>query len=72
MHVYEGDDALLTCVIRGAADNTVMWKMAIGDRHSQRVLTANDERVTGDRRFRILHDDGKSAGKGPVRELENV
>ncbi|XP_065215789.1 Ig-like and fibronectin type-III domain-containing protein 1 isoform X2 [Planococcus citri] len=58
VHVYEGDDALLTCVIRGAADNTVMWKMEDRDRHSKRVLTAGDTRVTGDRRFHILHDEG--------------
>lgn len=56
--MYEGDDALLTCVIRGAADNTVMWKMEDRDRHSKRVLTAGDTRVTGDRRFHILHDEG--------------
>lgn len=59
VHTNEGEDALLTCVIRGAGDNTVMWKLEDRDRHSKRVLTAGSTRVTADRRFQILHDDGE-------------
>ncbi|XKL66935.1 hypothetical protein PGB90_010355 [Kerria lacca] len=57
-HVNEGEDAFLTCVIRGAGDNTVMWKFDDKDRHSRRVLTAGETRVTADPRFRIFHDKG--------------
>ncbi|XP_049803084.1 Ig-like and fibronectin type-III domain-containing protein 1 isoform X1 [Schistocerca nitens] len=56
VHVYEGDDALITCVVRDVGDNTVMWKKEDRERHSRRVLTAGDARVTGDRRFDVLHD----------------
>lgn len=60
VHVYEGDDALITCVVRDVGDNTVMWKKEDGDRHSRRVLTAGENRVTADKRFDVLHDAGES------------
>lgn len=59
MHVYEGDDALITCVVQNIGDNTVMWKKEDRERHSRRVLTAGDSRVTADKRFSVLHEDGK-------------
>lgn len=57
--VYEGDDALITCVVRDIGDNTVMWKKEDRERHSRRVLTAGESRVTADKRFRVLHDSGE-------------
>ncbi|XP_069682864.1 Ig-like and fibronectin type-III domain-containing protein 1 isoform X1 [Periplaneta americana] len=56
VHVYEGDDALITCVVRDVGDNTVMWKKEDRERHSRRVLTAGENRVTADKRFDVLHD----------------
>lgn len=56
VHVYEGDDALITCVVRDIGDNTVMWKKEDRERHSRRVLTAGETRVTADKRFTVLHD----------------
>ncbi|XP_069682867.1 Ig-like and fibronectin type-III domain-containing protein 1 isoform X2 [Periplaneta americana] len=58
VHVYEGDDALITCVVRDVGDNTVMWKKEDRERHSRRVLTAGENRVTADKRFDVLHDAG--------------
>ncbi|KAK6628150.1 hypothetical protein RUM43_001962 [Polyplax serrata] len=57
-HVYEGDDALITCVVSNVGENTVTWKKEDRERHSRRVLTAGDNRVTGDKRFSVLHDNG--------------
>lgn len=59
VHVYEGDDALITCVVKDIGDNTVMWKKEDRERHSRRVLTAGDTRVTADKRYGVLHDEGK-------------
>ncbi|CAH0563601.1 unnamed protein product [Brassicogethes aeneus] len=56
IHVYEGDDALITCVVRDIGKNTVMWKKEDRERHSMRVLTAGETRVTADKRFGVLHD----------------
>lgn len=51
----EGKEALLTCVIMGPhANDTVLWRKEHGG-----VLTAGNNRVTSDRRFNILHDDGE-------------
>lgn len=58
-HVYEGDDALITCVVSNVGDNTVTWKKEDREKHSRRVLTAGENRVTGDKRFSVLHDSGK-------------
>jgi hypothetical protein len=60
VHVYEGDDALITCVVRDVGDNTIMWKKEDRERHSLRVLTAGENRVTADKRFDVLHDAGES------------
>lgn len=62
--VYEGDDALITCVVSNVGDNTVTWKKEDRERHSRRVLTAGDNRVTGDKRFSVLHDKGQYVSKG--------
>ncbi|XP_044737933.1 Ig-like and fibronectin type-III domain-containing protein 1 isoform X2 [Chrysoperla carnea] len=51
VHVYEGDDALITCVVWDNDDGTVLWKL--GDK----ILTANSERVTHDKRISVLHDE---------------
>jgi hypothetical protein len=61
VHVYEGDDALITCVVRNANNVTLMWKsLDRGDKkHSTRVLTAGETRLTADKRVDILHDKGK-------------
>ncbi|XP_050504317.1 Ig-like and fibronectin type-III domain-containing protein 2 isoform X1 [Diabrotica virgifera virgifera] len=56
VHVYEGDDALITCVVRNVGSNTVMWKKEDRERHSTRVLTAGENRVTADKRYGVLHD----------------
>ncbi|XP_023310369.1 Ig-like and fibronectin type-III domain-containing protein 1 isoform X2 [Anoplophora glabripennis] len=61
VHVYEGDDALITCVVKDIGPNTVMWKKEERERHSTLVLTAGENRVTADKRFGVLHDsDGSS------------
>lgn len=52
--VTEGKDALLTCVITGPYQNdTVIW------RKGTEILAAGKNRVTGDKRISVLHDDGK-------------
>jgi len=66
VHVYEGDDALITCVVRDVGENTVMWKKEDRERHSRRVLTAGENRVTADKRFDVLHDAGESLVECPV------
>lgn len=38
--------------------NTVMWKKEDRERHSTRVLTAAEKRVTADKRYSVLHDSG--------------
>lgn len=51
--VTEGKDALLTCVITGSFMNdTVLWR-----RGNNEILAAGTNRVTTDRRFRVLHDE---------------
>lgn len=59
VHVYEGDDALITCVVKDIGPNTVMWKKEERERHSTLVLTAGENRVTADKRFGVLHDSGE-------------
>lgn len=56
VHVREGDDAVITCVVKEIGKNTVMWKKEDKERHSTRVLTAGDKSVTADKRFMVLHD----------------
>lgn len=56
IHVEEGDDALITCVVRDIGENTVMWKKEDRERHSTRILTAGLTRVTADKRYAVLHE----------------
>lgn len=58
VHFYEGDDALITCVVRDAANNTVVWKHEEPDTRRWKVLTAAHDRVTLDHRIEVLHDAG--------------
>ena len=50
----EGSDALLTCVAIKLGEHTVIWKVG-----SDKILTAGAKRVTSDKRFAVLHDEGK-------------
>ena len=52
--VTEGSDALLTCVARQLGEHTVLWKYG-----RDKILTAGSSRITSDKRFRVLHDEGK-------------
>lgn len=72
VHVYEGDDALITCVVRNANNNTLMWKtLERGDKkHSTRVLTAGETRLTADKRVDILHDKGGDVWVLSIREVQ--
>eukprot|EP00090_Calanus_glacialis_P031499 TRINITY_DN5209_c0_g1_i1.p1 TRINITY_DN5209_c0_g1~~TRINITY_DN5209_c0_g1_i1.p1 ORF type:complete len:1460 (-),score=250.05 TRINITY_DN5209_c0_g1_i1:454-4833(-) len=54
----EGDDALLTCVVRNQANFTLMWKKAAKEKAGNKILTANKERITSDERLKIMHEDG--------------
>lgn len=56
VHVYEEDDALITCIVRLSGKDTVVWKRKEGDRW--KVLTAGEERVAPDPRFQVIHDQG--------------
>lgn len=60
VHVYEGDDALITCVVRNIGDNVVMWKKEDRSKHSSWLLTAGDSRITADRRVFVIHDSATS------------
>lgn len=59
LHVFEGEDALLTCVVRNLDSNTVLWKREDKDRGASRILTAGGNRVSSDLRFDVLHDSGR-------------
>ncbi|XP_066906093.1 Ig-like and fibronectin type-III domain-containing protein 1 [Halyomorpha halys] len=67
LHIYEDDDALITCVVRSIGQNTVVWKRKEGDRW--KVLTAGQERVTIDQRFQVLHDQGGDVWVLAVKEV---
>jgi len=54
----EGDDALLTCVVRNQGNFTVMWKRAAKEKAGNKILTANMERITSDDRLQVMHEDG--------------
>ena len=58
LYVVEGEDALLTCVVRNLESNTLLWKREDTERRSTRILTAGENRVTSDSRFNIIHDAG--------------
>uniref|UniRef100_W8ADW8 Ig-like and fibronectin type-III domain-containing protein C25G4.10 n=2 Tax=Ceratitis capitata TaxID=7213 RepID=W8ADW8_CERCA len=62
--IYEGKDALLTCVVsENRANHTVIWKK------SDEILTAGMVRVTSDTRISVLHDE--SEWKGDPKGLES-
>ncbi|KAL1122200.1 hypothetical protein AAG570_003605 [Ranatra chinensis] len=71
IHVYEGDDALITCVVRSLGSNTVIWKRAQeGSTTRWKVLTAGHERVTLDTRVQVIHDQGgQEMALGQMRHL---
>ncbi|XP_052873386.1 Ig-like and fibronectin type-III domain-containing protein 1 [Anopheles cruzii] len=59
--VHVGDDALLTCVVNTPFNNdTVLWRKG-----PHEILSAGTNRVTGDRRISVLHDDSP-AGRTPL------
>lgn len=60
LHVFEGEDALLTCVVRNLESNTLLWKREDRERGPARILTAGENRVSSDGRFNVLHDSGWS------------
>lgn len=67
VHVYEEDDALITCIVREIGKNTVVWKRKEGDRW--KVLTAGQERVAPDTRFQVIHDQGGDVWVLAVKEV---
>lgn len=69
VHVQEGEDALITCVVKDIGENTVMWKKEDKERHSRRVLTAGSTRVTADKRFAVLHESGRFVLRTEVCEV---
>ncbi|XP_021707105.1 Ig-like and fibronectin type-III domain-containing protein 1 [Aedes aegypti] len=59
--VHEGEDALLTCVVMTPYNNdTVLWRKGPNE-----ILSAGMNRVTGDKRISILHDDSPK-GRSPL------
>lgn len=54
--VVEGEDTLIPCTIKKSlANDTVLWR----NMKSNEILTAGLNRVSGDKRFSILHDERK-------------
>ncbi|XP_065582217.1 Ig-like and fibronectin type-III domain-containing protein 1 [Artemia franciscana] len=71
VHAHEGEDALVTCVVRNLGENTLLWRKQDGERRTSKVLTAGPNRVTSDRRFSVMHNeapavDGNSSSGGDV------
>uniref|UniRef100_A0A182MDV5 Ig-like domain-containing protein n=1 Tax=Anopheles culicifacies TaxID=139723 RepID=A0A182MDV5_9DIPT len=66
--VHVGEDALLTCVVMTPYNNdTVLWRKG-----PHEILSAGMNRVTGDKRISVLHDDCKYDQPGkecPPRHL---
>uniref|UniRef100_A0A1S4H6G5 Receptor mediating netrin-dependent axon guidance n=1 Tax=Anopheles gambiae TaxID=7165 RepID=A0A1S4H6G5_ANOGA len=59
--VHVGEDALLTCVVMTPYNNdTVLWRKG-----PHEILSAGMNRVTGDRRISVLHDDSPK-GRTPL------
>jgi hypothetical protein len=58
VHVYEGDDALVTCVVKDIGNNSVVWKREEQDTRRWKILTVGHARVTLDHRISVLHDEG--------------
>ena len=59
-----GDDALLTCVVQNQQNYTLMWKRDSKEKIGTKILTANTERVTGDPRVSIIHEEGGEVSPG--------
>lgn len=71
VHVYEGDDALITCVVRDLGNNSVVWKREDQESRRWKVLTAGQGRVTLDARIQVLHDEGNLTS-GVIQVSHNV
>ncbi len=52
--VSEGENVLMTCVVRSLGDHALIWKDQTGN-----ILTVSNTRVTKDKRVEIIHDDGE-------------
>ncbi|XP_055908191.1 Ig-like and fibronectin type-III domain-containing protein 2 [Eupeodes corollae] len=58
--VVEGKDALLTCVVANPyLNNTVLWRKG-----SREIMSAGMNRVTKDKRIRVLHDENPRSKTG--------
>ncbi|RZF43428.1 hypothetical protein LSTR_LSTR001689 [Laodelphax striatellus] len=71
VHVYEDDNALITCVVRDVGNNTVIWKREDADTRRWRILTAGHDRVTPDKRVQILHDDGGDVWVLAIKDVKS-
>lgn len=71
VHVYDGDDALITCVVRDLGNNSVVWKREDQESRRWKVLTAGQGRVTLDPRIQVLHDEGIRIG-GVIPKNHNL
>ncbi|XP_039279825.1 Ig-like and fibronectin type-III domain-containing protein 2 [Nilaparvata lugens] len=71
VHVYEEDNALITCVVRDVGNNTVIWKREDADTRRWRILTAGHDRVTPDKRIQILHDDGGDVWVLAIKDVKS-
>ena len=52
-----GEDGLLTCIVRFQGDNTVIWKKEEKGKSGTKVLTANNEVISSDKRIQVLHEN---------------
>ena len=52
-----GEDGLLTCIVRHQGDNTVIWKKEQKTKKGTKILTANSEVITSDKRISVLHEN---------------
>lgn len=58
--VVQGENAPLTCVVRGdLKEAVVIWKKWEAGKSGPKILTAGETRVTADERVKIIHDQGK-------------
>ncbi|XP_077284865.1 Ig-like and fibronectin type-III domain-containing protein 2 isoform X2 [Arctopsyche grandis] len=55
VHVQEGEDALVTCVIRNGDGRAVLWKRRM-ENGQNKILTAGDIRTAADTRYSVLHE----------------
>jgi hypothetical protein len=64
-----GEDGLLTCIVRHQGDNTVIWKREQKGKSGTKVLTANNEVISSDKRIDVLHEDD---GEVYVLSIKNL